>query len=231
MYYQKLSRIYKEANLQDHFPKISIEKFDEFIRNQLRLGSKFISPYKFAHQQNLTVKDSVQFFIYFTGEDGLFEISTYFDCSSSACSSTRVYVDLNDMDEKVICDECGKSFPPTTFKNYIKVLFKLKDTVSIPKEVMRIEKKDSTSTFEALLELPPHLKLNSPSSIKEPVEGDTQELGRNFKVENFPEKPKGVPIYEVIEANFDDSGRPISPMIERFNEKAIKLWSKVNGKQ
>jgi hypothetical protein len=182
MFYERLSNIFKMYDLQDLFPEISVDEFADFIIRQTRNGNKLISPYKFAFEQDITVKQCVKFFIYYCGENGIFDILYYFDCSRSGCIGTRIYIDNIDeaANEIIRCEECGKSYQYNTYKNFIKVLFKLKPGISIPKESISIERNDPNSTFEALRELPPHLKQESPSSSVSLDEGDRPEEGVDY---------------------------------------------------
>ncbi|PAD69923.1 hypothetical protein CHH83_05820 [Bacillus sp. 7586-K] len=211
MYYEKLVSIYNSNDLQDLFPEISIDEFDQFIRSQVKKGNKFISPYKFALEQSITVNESVKFFIYFTGENQIFDILYYFDCSRPGCINNRIYLDSNDdLDEPIICEECGKAYSYNSLKKYIKVLFKIKSELNVPTDFKKIEKKNPNSTYDALKELPPHLKFESPSSPVYLDEGDEQ----------------GVPLETVFEQNNDNKGKPISNIIEEFKKMVVEISRK-----
>jgi hypothetical protein len=212
MYYERLKNIYKSNDLNDLYPEISITEFDLFIRNQIKGNNKYVNPYKFSYEQNVSINTVVKFFIYFTGDDGLFDLITYFECSSPSCVDTRIFIDMDDPDEIISCEECGKRYKLATLQKYIKVLFKIKMTISIPDPIKRIERKDPNSTFEALKELPPSLKIESPSSLDE----------RNQFIDEGDESNVAVDLPLVFNEN-DNKGEPISPAIERFKRNLLAL--------
>lgn len=209
--------IFTTTDIEDIFPKISINTFDNFIRAQVMKKQRYISPYKFAYEHNITVNESVKFFMYFTGDDNLFEPIYYFECSRPSCYDSRIYLDINDLD-RFICDECGKKYKFETIQRYIKVLFKLSDSLDLPKESKKITKKDPNSTYEALKELPPHLKLESPShsASQQSFTSEGDELN--------PEE--GVDLQLVMELNTKNDGTSISPAVERFKEAFMSLEEK-----
>ncbi|WP_100406639.1 hypothetical protein [Bacillus solitudinis] len=211
MYYKKLEHIYRSQDIKSLFPKITIEKIDLFIR-KTDAFSTFISPYKFAMENGITINESVKLFMYLTYEDdGLFDTIFYFECSRSSCHSSRIY--FSNIDEDVLhCDECGKRYSLQTIRPYIKVLFKLKDDIDIPNEILTKKKSDPNSTYQALEGLPDHLKPESPSSLTEfsqaHDEGDDSE---------------GVDIDLVFKENINKKGNPISPLVERFKKKVMEI--------
>ncbi|MFB5935534.1 hypothetical protein ACE8FZ_19935 [Peribacillus frigoritolerans] len=212
MYYERLKNIYKSRDLQKLFPDILISEFDMFIRKQLKDNNKYINPYKFSYQQNISINDTVKFFIYFTGNDGLFDLLYYFDCSNLACVDTRIYLNSDDPDEIISCEECGKRYAPKTIQKYIKVLFKIKNFIIIP-EQRTIERKDPNSTFEAIGELPPNLKIESPSSL-----GESSQF-----IDEGDEASAAVDLSLVFSENDDYKGKPISTAIERFKRICLSM--------
>lgn len=208
MYYKRLNSIFRENDLHDLFPEVSVDYFDEFIRKQVS-KDLVLSPYKFALDKNISVNKSVKFFVFFTGDYGLLDCIYYFECSRPSCYNTRIYLEDYDLDEAVRCDECGKSYKPNTFSRYIKVLFKLKTEIKIPNPRLYDEKIDPNSTYEALKGLPPSLKIDSLSPSADPVEGENNE--------------QGVSLEMVRSENKTEDGKPISERIQRFISKVEEL--------
>ncbi|HFK1452264.1 hypothetical protein ACT7CY_13370 [Bacillus pacificus] len=211
MYYEKLTHIFKITDLQDLFPQISVDEFDQFIRSEQLKNGKYISPYKFALEQNITVNESVKFFMYFTGDQGIFDIVSYAECSRPSCFNNRIYFDIDSIDDQIFCEECGKIYSFDTIKRHIKILFRLKESIKIPDKVQRISRKDPSSTYEALRELPPHLKGESPSSLNNAPTGDEGD-----------EMSVGVDLEMVLESA-QEVGMPIIPTVEKFKNKIKSL--------
>lgn len=170
MFLRKLINIYHSSGCNALFPEYLVDQFETFLRQNNRQGKKFISPYKFALDQGIDVKDSIQFFMFFTKNDGILDISLYFDCSSHSCTS-RILVDNDifdlDQDCELFCNECGADYDIETIAPYIKVYFQLKPDVVIPDTTEKLFSTDPNSTFEALRGLPNALKRDSPSSTTE----------------------------------------------------------------
>ncbi|ENQ3078688.1 hypothetical protein ACEOWG_001885 [Bacillus cereus] len=182
MFYEKLVNIYRESGCQEYFPSSLFEKFYDFLRTNYRNGRMYVSPYKFALQNRLTVNEAIQFFMFFTGENGIFDMVYFIDCTKSFCFN-RVYLDLNEADSSkvqldsfVTCEECEKEYEITNIIEHVKVYFVLNTEIEEPKIQVKISTSDPNSTFLALKGLPDHLKRKSPSSSSKIVrsfdEGD-----------------------------------------------------------
>lgn len=210
MYYKKLETIYKNMEISDTLPETSIENIDQFIRRSVFTNSTFVSPYKFAIQHNITVTESVKLFMHLAGDNGIFDVIFYFECSKINCFSNRIY--FEDYDEEYLqCDECLNKYKISTIRPYIKVLFKLKNDINIPKVVKHIKKVNRNSTLQALEGLPDHLKLVSPSSLNESTdEGDC---------------PRGIDIEHAISLNKDKYGKVINNAIDHFK----KIFMEINA--
>ncbi|MED2010904.1 hypothetical protein P4V39_22815 [Brevibacillus borstelensis] len=178
MFLGKLIDIYHSSGCNSLFPEYMVEQFEIFIKQNVRQGKKFISPYKFALDQNIDVKDSIRFFMFYTKNDGVLDISLFFNCSKHSCTST-IFVNKEILDEdqdyELCCVECGTEYDIETIAPFIKVYFQLKPDVIIPNTSEKLFNTDPNSTFEALRGLPSALKFNSPSSFTEqnlPDEGE-----------------------------------------------------------
>ncbi|GGE81386.1 hypothetical protein [Priestia taiwanensis] len=211
MYYEKLTHIFKKMKLQEQFPNISLDEFDKFIRKQLVYNDKYISPYKFALEQSVTVNDSVKFFMYFTGDEGIFDIVSYAECSKPSCFNSRIYFDINNVDEQIFCEECGKIYSFDTIKRHIKILFKLKESITIPDKAQRISRRDPNSAYEALRELHPNLKKQSPPSLSNAPTCDGGE-----------KREAGIDLEVVLEIS-TETGMPVISAVEKFKNKIQSL--------
>ncbi|MFC4323665.1 hypothetical protein [Litchfieldia salsa] len=218
MYYKRLTDIFNKNNLQDLYPELSIRGVDLFLRAQVSKGNRFISPYQFALDKDISVVESVKFFMYITGDEGLLDVIYYFECSRTSCHDSRIYMTEENINN-LQCEECGRPYDLQTVQKYIKVIFKLKDTISIPQDIKIMERIDPNSAYDALKDLPPHLKFESPSPshkvVKATGEGDTPN--------------DGIELQTVFEQNIDAGGNPISPVIQKFKDAFLK-WGNYETK-
>jgi hypothetical protein len=184
LFYEKLTSTYLDSGCVNYFPDKMLNDFSTYLKGFAANGrKKYLNPYRFAIDFNTPIRDAIKFFMFFTNDDGILDIKYFFECSNSACSSHRIFLEsisLNkseeQLDELIFCDMCSRDYDLSTVIPYIKVYFQLKPDFTIPKEESRIYKSDPNSTIEALEGLPDHLKVESPSSTiptrSHPDEGD-----------------------------------------------------------
>ncbi|PUA37606.1 hypothetical protein C8Z91_19905 [Paenibacillus elgii] len=170
MFYERLENIYRESGCQEYFPSSLFQKFYDFLRVSYRNGRMYISPYKFALHNQLTVNEAIQFFMYFTVDNGIFDMVYFIDCTKSLCSN-RVYLDVNgtessdsQLDSFVTCEECEKEYEIKDIIEHVKAYFVLNTEIEEPEIQVKVSTLDPNSTFLALKRLPDHLKRKSPSS-------------------------------------------------------------------
>ncbi|MGG1663295.1 hypothetical protein [Brevibacillus sp. NRS-1366] len=134
MYYKKLQTIYSENELSKEFSISLLDRFDDFLRRNHK--KDYLSPYQFALENDISVEQSVRFLMYYSGKEGILDVLPFVDCLSPTCHSSRIF--LNDMDEyldnRVICEDCGRTYSKENILPFIKVYFDIKDGVGIPPE-------------------------------------------------------------------------------------------------
>jgi hypothetical protein len=162
--------------------------FVAFIQNNIAKKQRLLSPYRFAIDYNISVRDTVKFFMFFSNNDGALTVKYFFECSNPSCISNRIFLEddvlrqnQDTLNEPIICDECGRDYLLKTIIPFIKVYFQVKSELMVPSEQLDISRFDRNSTFEALEGLPDNLKVESPSSIINKV--TTHDEGDEFAVD------------------------------------------------
>lgn len=171
MYYKRLVSIYEKYNMCAQFPKELITTLDNFIDWNLKRNKRHLSPYQFANFSGITSDRSLEFFMYYSKKDGIFELVYFLECTSHNCGE-RIYIekkDLDDIDGVVVCEECSHSYSLNKMRRYIKVYFNLKDDLT---DQIRNERYDPNCAFDVLTRMPDDLKSESPSSSIEPTENE-----------------------------------------------------------
>ncbi|MHA7963505.1 hypothetical protein ACX93W_05110 [Paenibacillus sp. CAU 1782] len=215
MFYEKLKHIYNNSNCKHHFQISVLESLHTFIQQSLNSRKKNINPHDFSKFTGLTLKSSLQFLLYFSDKDGVFEVVYFFECTKSVCNN-RIYLvedDLNSSENVVACEECGNSYVIGNVQEYIRAHFRVrKEYLSqIPKITTQVSKVDPKSTFEALKGLSDDLKQKSPSSLDEFLEfGEGDE--------------ESVALDQLDEGNIDESGEQISRVVSNFLMKCRQRY-------
>ncbi|MFP3374973.1 hypothetical protein SB767_00680 [Bacillus sp. SIMBA_069] len=226
----KLQSTYHDSNCSQEFNIVLVNELYSFIKREVIDGFKYLNPYKFAHLNQLTIPQTLKFFMYFC-EKGPLEIQLFFECSSSNCVSEKIFLDKEVIDEGIItCEECGKDYDYEVIKHYIKAYFILKNeykTALIEPTVTG----DPNSVYNILNGMPDNLKGHSPSHSNS-IEALSQE-------ENAPTTSEGefsdsIPFTDLIQLNMDPDGSPIVNSIETPKKKLrTKLtrshWSTENA--
>lgn len=192
-----------------------IEILDSYLIEQTHKNRQLISPYKFALRANVELRAAIQFFLYFSDENGIFDIRYFFDCSNFGCGD-RIYLtklDLNEGMEHIFhCPECGKKYVLKNVLHFLKTYFEIKEeilklSVSVPNTTSLPY--DPNSTFLALKEGPDNLKVSSPSSSVDDFhdEGDFLALDTT----------------EILHANEKIDGGSINNELEVLSEMALYL--------
>jgi hypothetical protein len=168
LYYEKLMNTYNDSECHNYFPHHVLTAFDHFIHQNTTSASRYLSPYSFSFDYELSTEEALRFFMFFTNDDGLLDMLFFFECSNPSCSC-RIFLNVNildmddeQIDEDIICEECGKDYLISEVITFVKVYFILKNGIIIPPPKQEIKKKDSNSTFQVLKGLPTHLKGMSP---------------------------------------------------------------------
>lgn len=202
LYYERLLNIYRNTDLFFLYSEHFIYEFDLFIRECKNKGDKYLSPYKFAVINNMSINESVKFFLYYSKENGLLNIKYFFECTTPTCVSSRIFINGND--DVIVCDECDKPYRVDNIKHLIKVYFELKEDILIPDQINHY-KKDINSTFETLKNLPDDLKFLSPSSEISP-----NSIKSNCPIDEGEIKKFSVELGQVVESNYDTKGNQIA---------------------
>ncbi len=167
MYYRKLVDIYENTDCYKFFPINCVYSFNDYIKWSVKKGKRNLSPFKFSNLAEISIEEAVHFFMYYSKEDGIFELEYYFECSNFNCSE-RLYLQIDDIenDQDIVrCEECFENYKISNIEDYLKVSFRLKNDfwADISTNTQNIKKK-SNNVFQAFKGLPDDLKLNSPSS-------------------------------------------------------------------
>ncbi|WP_429844554.1 hypothetical protein [Brevibacillus sp. FIR094] len=209
MFYEKLNNIYRNTDCSKLFPETLVHNLELFVKNSLNAGYSFINPYRFAFEFNLSTRDSLKFFMYFTDTDGIFNISLFIECSTPACVSQQIFINNQLLQEEgvdhiLFCQECDKDYEIEEIFPYIKTYFTLNPDAD---KLLHKENNDPNSTYETFKGLPDNLKPLSPSSLAS-IDGGAPTLE------------------EVIESNVNAAGEPISSEVARI-EATISPTSKL----
>lgn len=198
MYYKRLIEIYHESDCHLTFSERLLEQFDNFIRDEKKTDRNYLNPYRFALATNISVADSIKFFLYFTGEKKLLIALPFIDCFTPNCTGSRIFLnECEGIEEGVLsCEHCGREYLLEEVKKFILLYFKLKPEIQIPQNQMHLTATDPNSTFNILEGLPDILKVQSPSLTITENEGDLQE-------------EQAISLEQVIEQNIDLKGNPI----------------------
>lgn len=202
--YKKLQETYKKTQMHDYFPSYLLNNFMQFCLEQQHQNRKYLSPYKFANENKLPVKDSIKFFLFLANEEPILEIKYFFECSDITCGhrnflSQDEIVELNGIDySSIYCEECEKQYNYNDIKPFIKVYF----------EVILDENlnSDPNSTFDALEEMSSCVKVESPSF--------NSEKHNNAESTNEGDGNDGVQLQDLNNLNRTDNGEIISNQLQ-----------------
>ncbi|AIQ45635.1 hypothetical protein R70723_06810 [Paenibacillus sp. FSL R7-0273] len=164
MYYEKLLNIFQKNQLSRYFSLSLVQYLDEFIDWNLNKSKRDLSPFHFANLAGIKSDQALRFFMYYAREGGIFELVYFFECSTLTCGE-RIYLDADSSREvnyRLFCDECAKSYNSNEIKRYIKIYFHLKE--KIYENVVEDNVYDPNCAFDAINRMPDDLKLESPSS-------------------------------------------------------------------
>lgn len=169
MYYKILDQVFQQDEV--FASKRIIEQLDNFIREQTELGFSYLNPYKFSTYSKITLKESVQLFLFFTENNFLFSPQFFIDCPYCVGEDIKI----ENYDKFIDCEECRKSFDLESLKEKVYVMFKLNDFIEIPNNKKTYSLNDPNSTFEILQNTPPSLKKAYPLSS----ESEKEDKGNN----------------------------------------------------
>lgn len=180
MFYERLLDIYRSSECGKSYPPLMLECLETFIVEHMKQNKKLISPYKFALRSKVEVRDAIQFFMYFSDVDGVFNIRFFFECSRFNCGE-RIFLSNLDaessIEQHINCPECNKEYVINDIIHVTKAYFEIKPGILLPTISEKKLHDDPNSTIQALKGMPHHLKEQSPSSstCKQPLcndEGD-----------------------------------------------------------
>ncbi|MCU4932822.1 hypothetical protein CON17_11795 [Bacillus thuringiensis] len=226
----KLQNIYHNSNCSQEFRIDLVNELYSFIKSEVVEGFKYLNPYKFAHINQITMPETLKFFMYFC-ENGPLEIQLFFECSSSNCVSEKIFLDTEAIDEGIItCEECGKDYDYEVVKHYIKAYFILKDEYKSALIEPAVTG-DPNSVYNILNGMPDNLKGHSPSRSNS-IDGLSPE--ENASTTSEGEYNHSIPFTELIEQNIGSDGSPIISSIEspikKLNHRLIRNhWSTENA--
>ncbi|WP_461672556.1 hypothetical protein [Priestia megaterium] len=159
---KKLESIYRKTNCHVKYPESYIDLLYRFIIINQEQKNKFLNPYEFSYINNISIRDSLTFFLYFTNdlekENSILNIELFFECSNTTCSN-RIFLNDCELDPGLYeCNICGKEYIYEDIKPFIKAYFKLNENEST------LLSNDSNSTINILEGMSDSLKVKSPSS-------------------------------------------------------------------
>lgn len=158
MYYKILEKVFQQDEL--FIEKNTVELLDDFIREQTDLGFRYLNPYKFSNLSNITLKKTIQIFLFFTNEDSLFKPQVFIDCPN--CTGETIHV--QDGDEYLYCEECRDDFTFESLKEKLYIMFTLNDFIEIPDVKKRYTRHNPNSTFDIIQGSSDSLKKDYPLS-------------------------------------------------------------------
>lgn len=164
MYYEKLLSIYKNSRCSESFSLHLVRSLDQYILWSLNKNKKNLSPYKFARLNSMLSSEAIKFFMYFSGNDKVFGLEYFFECSDHACSE-RIYIEsqkIQSHSDDIYCEYCGNSYNVKDIQKYIKVYFVLNS--EFYNKVSILKSFDPNSAMDTINNLPDHLKSSSLSS-------------------------------------------------------------------
>ncbi|RKP54929.1 hypothetical protein D7Z26_06725 [Cohnella endophytica] len=218
MLYERLVHIYNTTNCRKYYPVSSVDNLYRFIQQSLDQRKKNVSPYGFANFSGFSVENSIQFFMYFSNRDGIFDIIYFFECSKPTCGN-RVYLstdDLNSGDNMISCDECDKEYIVEDIQEFIKAYYAIRKEflLGVPRiAVTDTGRKDPNSTFQVIKGLTDDLKWDSPSSLSNHLRGDDE-----------GECTDPVTLDQIVKGNIDNSGEAISDAVQTFLDKMYQRY-------
>ncbi len=142
MFYTDLENIYIKKDFLEK--KFCFNQYYPLLRNflakEVKLGSEFISPYRFAVHYGMSIKDVINFFIALSGETGVFSRFYKLECD---CGE---YSFLDEKDLSFTCPYCYESdIKVDSNLSNIDLMFKLKDSTL---NELRIELKKAQSSSD-----------------------------------------------------------------------------------
>ncbi|HDR7446059.1 hypothetical protein ACS2QU_10800 [Bacillus cereus group sp. Bce005] len=211
----KLQNNYNNSSCSREFNVELVNELYSFIKREVIDGYKYLNPYKFAHINQLSIPQTLKFFMYFC-EDGPLEIQLFFECSSANCVSERIFLNQDLINEKIIpCDECGKHYDYEVIKHYIKAYFILKNEYKNAL-IEQTFTDDPNSTYNILNGMPDNLKAHSPSPSNSDGNLSQEE---NASTTSEGEFSDSVSYIDLIQNNTDSDGSPIVNSIESSRTK------------
>jgi hypothetical protein len=167
LFYERLLDIYRSSECDKSYPPLMLECLESFVIEHIKQNKKFISPYKFALRSKIEVRDAIQFFMYFSVADGVFNIRFFFDCTRLNCGERIFLTNLDtesSIEQHINCPECDKEYLINDIIHATKAYFEVKPGILLPTISEKKQQDDPNSTIQALKGMPNHLKGQSPSS-------------------------------------------------------------------
>ncbi|HFJ9270692.1 hypothetical protein ACTFO8_29090 [Bacillus cereus group sp. MYBK65-1] len=214
----KLQNNYHNSNCSSEFDFTLVNELYSFIKREVVDGYKYLNPYKFAHFNQISIPQTLKFFMYFC-EDGPLEIQLFFECSSSNCIGERIFLDKDQIEDGIIpCEECGKDYDYEVIKHYIKAYFILKNEYKISL-IEQTVNDDPNSTYNILSGMPDNLKAFSPSPSDSDDTLSDEENASTISEGEFEAFNDSIPLTELIQYNSDSNDLPITSSIESPRKK------------
>ncbi|MGW6299654.1 hypothetical protein [Peribacillus butanolivorans] len=161
MLLKKLENIYRETTCHNIYPDFYVNLLYNFIIVNKEQKNKFLNPYHFSYVNNISIEESLTFFLYFTNnleeQDSVLDIELFFECSNGSCDN-RIFLKECELDPGLYeCNLCGKEYIYQDIKPFIKAYFKLNDLD------FNLLSNDPNSTINILERVSDNLKVKSPS--------------------------------------------------------------------
>lgn len=221
MYYEKLEQLYNESDLSRDFHIKILDYFDDFVRDELHHGYRYLNPYKFSLEYHLSMNDSIKIFLTFTDDDKLLKAEPFIDCIN--CSGKKLPFNstaLEENDGYIFCEDCGHEFEKGEIEKHFYIYFKLNDDIKIPDNKKNFNKIDYNSTYDLIQGMNGNLKEDSPSSSINILYGAVE-----------GEFPEAFSLDELGLYNQDSEGNTLSNSISKLEEDLMNsLFDSVDYK-
>lgn len=181
-----------EARLEEYFRRIDFESevtlnpiLKDLLEDFIFENPKIKDPYKFAHDTNLDVENTLKIFLYFVdGNNPPLLLQPYLDCQNMECKSP-IYLDESNEDDVLSCLNCFDEYPKEELKHLVKIRFIKNDNFFISNKTPSSTYDVLKSSDRGLKSLPAISQKQNPFANSDKIAGSS--LGVLTKINNSAE--------------------------------------------
>lgn len=118
-----------------------------FLAKEVKLGSEFISPYRFAAHYGMSIRDVINFFIALSGDIGVFERYYKVECE---CGEYAIF---NETDISFTCPYCyEEDISINSSLSNVDLLFKIKETTlnELRDELKKVQSSSNSTPTQSI---------------------------------------------------------------------------------